>query len=160
MRVAKTHTVWYFLLIWSFSAKHCRLEHHFWPVQAYVYPHSSTLFPRPFPLHFCTLFRAAENISYVRVYFCGAAISNSFLLSFNCGLIWMERRTEGTEQNRHYADHAKKMDNKNYGRQNHWSVCILRGEEERRALRVSRGAVKIVPWHMYLTCVKLLGPLF
>lgn len=92
------------------------------------------------------------------IYSCGAAISNSFLLSFifNCGLTWMGRRTEGIEQSRNYADHPKEVDNKkNSGSQNHWSVYW--GERKRESHRTSMGWLKPPLAHAPHT-VKLLGP--
>lgn len=94
------------------------------------------------PVLYSVLQRVSPVCEYM--YSCGAAISSGILLLsvFNCGLIWVGRTTEGTEQGRNYADHPKKMGNKkNSGSQNHWSACI-KGREREKSHRASRDVLK------------------
>lgn len=100
-----------------------------------MYLHSSTSLPFFSPLDSCTLLRTGDGISYVSIYIPVVLPSAIiFLFLFNCGLILMGRTAEETEQNRNYADCPKKMDSKKKFRQPGSMQCVLRVEEERRAM--------------------------
>lgn len=98
--VAKPHVVWYSLMIWSFSAKRCRLEHDFWPVLACVYLHSSTLLPLPSIwtlLHSSGLQRILPVCEQISVVLPSAV---AFCCNLSLTVDWCEREEELREQNK------------------------------------------------------------
>lgn len=131
--LAKPCAVWYFLMIWSFSAKHCRLNRDFWPVQACVYlcpQQDLLLFPLLWTLVLSSRLQMVSPTWVYKILWCYPQQYFLILFVFNCELILMGIRTEETEQNRNYADCPKKMDStKNSGTQDQ---CSVYWEERKR----------------------------